>query len=1081
MSKRNKARLSKGAVSVFLVMILVPCLLVSSIFVDTGRVSLAKALTNSASDLALDSLLTNYDYDLKEWYGLAASCQTIDEFYEVSADYFLRTISSHGLNDDEIYLVSDYYANAVNDDTIHDLVNAKCISEKNNMISAVENANLSNPSLMKDQVVEFMKYRAPIELTTSLIDRLKKDSSVTEAIESSENEDLVDDKKEYYEAEGDLLEAAFYSYRAIMKYYKKGLKNDTLTAYASKINAYKNVYKEINEKTITNLLNTDGLTVYHRCVFNISDYGYGNTSPKYNEKSNQIYSRKVTEGSDTKYYINSSRIDSLCTGLSNAINDFNQKKTDFENAGSTYATNLPSGSINEIQWWVKCNNAVNKSNGNLSTKIRNAADTMMKKYSLVAAMKKAIDDNKLLLDEDVDTAHWGNNPNHLINNVVTIAKKYLSNPPTLNVGNDIYVKIVSNLETVSANNIYNIMPSNLYVTVDGNNLSFEQAVPKVGQEMSSIRNELNETIDLLDIAIDGRGKTKSLNKLKDLAREYHNKYNNWKGTANTTNTSMAEEDRIEIYGDPNDPSKKGIDDISSKITDSAVTELKTRLVNIRSQLRDMVNAIDAVKFGGTKLRDINDFNTAKNKIKSGIDVNNLPLNNSELVSFANEKFESKFSPNSDQLISVSHLDDYNYNLLIDPDSGSVHTPELFMYFHRKFKDADEHKVDEHNDGKNKAKKAAEDKEKENKNKNRYHYSDTKTISREYSGDKAAGLGNAISAVVKLFKPLLDDNAKLGDVRDDLYVTTYIMKMFSYATFQDEGKFNIIPDNQNLTINGNRVPAEYNQEEWVNKWKNEDPKFYQNKTLTNKMINKSNNAAYCAEVEYILYGKTGEDSNLKNVKTAYGKIYALRYPLNLISGFANFWSAGNNATAGTINGIAAAISGATQGIIPAALVKVVLISLLTAFETGQDLDRLEAGFPVELYKSSDADWWYSIPSGKDSFEDGMDKITCSGKKAGNNGLFYSDYMFLFVYFGLSDNDVAKNMYQRMAEVMQTNMKNQKGVPQSYSLAKSQVYFRLKAQIRVKPIMITLPYFVDYKNNLNTATDWCTFDVETIRGY
>ena len=40
-------------------------------------------------------------------------------------------------------------------------------------------------------------------------------------------------------------------------------------------------------------------------------------------------------------------------------------------------------------------------------------------------------------------------------------------------------------------------------------------------------------------------------------------------------SSMAEEDRIEIYGDPNDPSKPGIDDISSKITDSAVTELVT--------------------------------------------------------------------------------------------------------------------------------------------------------------------------------------------------------------------------------------------------------------------------------------------------------------------------------------------------------------------------------------------------------------------------------------------------------------------------------------------------------------------------
>ena len=72
------------------------------------------------------------------------------------------------------------------------------IKNIDNLVSLeTRNANLSNPSLMKEQVVEFMKYRAPIELTTSLIERLKKDSSVTEAIESSENEDLVEDKKEY--------------------------------------------------------------------------------------------------------------------------------------------------------------------------------------------------------------------------------------------------------------------------------------------------------------------------------------------------------------------------------------------------------------------------------------------------------------------------------------------------------------------------------------------------------------------------------------------------------------------------------------------------------------------------------------------------------------------------------------------------------------------------------------------------------------------------------------------------------------------------------------------------------------------
>lgn len=49
---------------------------------------------------------------------------------------------------------------------------------------------------------------------------------------------------------------------------------------------------------------------------------------------------------------------------------------------------------------------------------------------------------------------------------------------------------------------------------------------------------------------------------------------------------------------------------------------------------------------------------------------------------------------------------------------------------------------------------------------------------------------------------------------------------------------------------------------------------------------------------------------------------------------------------------------TAGVIPAALTKVILLPILTVFETCNDMDRLAAGFPVELYKQA-GDWWYSF--------------------------------------------------------------------------------------------------------------------------
>lgn len=130
----RKKKGSRGAVSVFLAIILVPCIVVASLFVDLSRVHLSKAAAESSADLALNALLTNYDGDLKDWYGMVASCQNIEQFYQVSASYFIRALKSQGMSDDEIILLSDYYSNATNDDTIYDLLAVECQTQPEGMI-----------------------------------------------------------------------------------------------------------------------------------------------------------------------------------------------------------------------------------------------------------------------------------------------------------------------------------------------------------------------------------------------------------------------------------------------------------------------------------------------------------------------------------------------------------------------------------------------------------------------------------------------------------------------------------------------------------------------------------------------------------------------------------------------------------------------------------------------------------------------------------------------------------------------------------------------------------------------------------
>lgn len=1074
----NVSKRTRGAVSVFLVMILVPCIVVTSVFVDLGRVHMSKSMAYSASDLALNSLLTNYDADLNEWYGMVTSCQNIEEFYEVSAQFFLRTISSRGLSDDEIFLLSDYYAHATNDDTIFDLLQIECQTAPSDMISEVSGANLSNAAMIKDQTVEFMKYRAPIEITTQLIDRLKSDSTVTQAFEAEENKPLVENKSNYYEAEGELLAAAFNSYVAIYDYYRSAttgnLTNEKLTGYADKLNHYKSVYQEIHNFYVSNLSNTSGLSQYSRVAIKIDEY-----NDVYDKTHTDVYTTKKTVGGEEKYYINKEDLEDLIEELSNKITDFNTAKTNFENAAASLMGNLPGSGdsqSNTIQWWVQMNKAVNSSNGH-TKKYKDAAIAMLKAYSKVLAI------DQCEKEDDVPST-WKDDYDYeeITDQVEAIQEKYLKAGVTSS--SDAYLKAVKKLEDVSASNKNKIISSNLYVTVDGESKNIDNAIPYIKGQLASIRSDLSNYIEFLDIAIDGNegdnsieehAKVKSLDKLLTLASNYDTALLTWTNTANGTATTMGEEDRDEIAN---------IQQVCQEINEDSVRVLKTRLTNIRSQLKSIVTAIDSMKYGNVNVKSLADYSTFKSKAQTKVSSASIPLKNSDLKTYASNTFGQLFKPTS-AVISLEHVSDSNYNPKIDPITKQVNTPDLFVYFHNQFQGLSKQDVVEKQNELDSGEAVGNDKAKEAKEKGRYHGGGADIV-KDFSKNGTFNLADgAISGVMDLFESLI--NLDITSIRDDLYVTSYIMNMFSYATYENEGLYGLVETKTDLTLANyatkyNEVMGTGTDDEGT--WLSGKPKDNYNKSLTNKLINKNNNSAYCAEVEYILYGGRDGKGNNDNVKSVYSNIYGIRYALNLVSGFSNFWTYGSNNTADVMYYIGLAIQTATSGIIPIPLTKVVLIPIITAFETSKDLDRLEAGFPVELYKTSSDQWWVKVPDGSTACGISGFTSVLNGTFNGPNtdkGLFYSDYLTAFVYLGLKGSS-AEAMYQRMAEVMQTNMRKLTNVS-SYSMKKARLYFKLNATIRVSPLMITLPFFNDddYDNNMDTKTDWCTYQISTVRGY
>ena len=253
--------------------------------------------------------------------------------------------------------------------------------------------------------------------------------------------------------------------------------------------------------------------------------------------------------------------------------------------------------------------------------------------------------------------------------------------------------------------------------------------------------------------------------------------------------------------------------------------------------------------------------------------------------------------------------------------------------------------------------------------------------------------------------------------------------------------------------------------------------FKNRTMTGERINKDNNQAFPAEIEYILQGTT---DNKKNVDSTYFDIFQIRYGLNMVSSVQHFWGS-KTQTGRLINSIAIKVAAASQGFIPVPLTKLLLLSILTASETSYDMRRLKAGFPVEVYKFEEDDWNYKIDINA-GLTQVINKIKGDDPTPRENrttGLFYSDYLTLFLLSYISSNP--DQVYKRIAEIIQTNIGAKTGKGNKYLLSNSQVFYKLNAKVKVDPILFTLNLFKDYVDGQPIRKDWNTYDIEIVRGY
>lgn len=224
LKEKTKKRI-RGSISVLLVIILLPMMTFSALIVDMSRINMAKQMMSSAGDLTMNTALANYDTILKDVYGLFAMSQannlTDDELGQELENYFARTLTAYGVvpaedsNDYVKALIGDFteiVAGTAKVDTTDflemDLAGIDVTAQR------VPDSDLANASVLRKQIVEYMKYRAPLSFGLSFLDSLTAFEKV------DDQNDVVEAQVTAQESTQDVTQACAKLIKMIREYDK---------------------------------------------------------------------------------------------------------------------------------------------------------------------------------------------------------------------------------------------------------------------------------------------------------------------------------------------------------------------------------------------------------------------------------------------------------------------------------------------------------------------------------------------------------------------------------------------------------------------------------------------------------------------------------------------------------------------------------------------------------------------------------------------------------------------------------------------------------------------------------------------
>ena len=150
---RSFFRDSKGAVTVFVTLLLIPAMLVSGTAVDLARLHAARSIVSDANQLAANSVLTQYNALLQDLYGLMGVAEDDPVLFDLLDDYIRVSIFGES-HDNRMGTLQVFYGSNLS------------VEE----IEFEQSKNLRESDVLRRQIEEYMKFRGPVIIVRSILD-----------------------------------------------------------------------------------------------------------------------------------------------------------------------------------------------------------------------------------------------------------------------------------------------------------------------------------------------------------------------------------------------------------------------------------------------------------------------------------------------------------------------------------------------------------------------------------------------------------------------------------------------------------------------------------------------------------------------------------------------------------------------------------------------------------------------------------------------------------------------------------------------------------------------------------------------